>query len=54
MWNLLGPGIEPVSPALAGRFSTTGPPGRSKQSLLPAILQVTGTHVTHGLGCQVV
>ena len=23
------PGIEPVSPALAGRFLTTGPPGKS-------------------------
>ena len=27
MWDLPGPGIEPVSPALAGRFLTTGPPG---------------------------
>ena len=26
MWDLPGPGIKPVSPALAGRFSTTGPP----------------------------
>ena len=25
MWNLLGPGIEPVPPALAGGFFTTGP-----------------------------
>ena len=25
MWNLLGPGIELVSPALVGRFFTTGP-----------------------------
>ena len=29
MWDLPGPGIEPVSPALQGRFSTTGPLGRS-------------------------
>ena len=29
MWNLLRPGIEPVSPALAGGFSTTGPRGKS-------------------------
>ena len=29
MWNLAGPGIEPVFPALAGRFLTTGPPGKS-------------------------
>ena len=29
MWDLLGPGIEPVSPALAGGFLTTAPPGKS-------------------------
>ena len=28
MWDLPGPGHEPVSPALAGRFSTTAPPGK--------------------------
>ena len=28
-WDLLGPGLEPVSPALAGGFLTTVPPGRS-------------------------
>ena len=28
MWDLPGPGLEPVSPALAGRFSTTAPPGK--------------------------
>ena len=27
MWNLPRPGMEPVSPALPGRFLTTGPPG---------------------------
>ena len=27
MWDAPEPGIEPVSPALAGRFSTTEPPG---------------------------
>ena len=26
MWDLPRPGLEPVSPALAGRFSTTVPP----------------------------
>ena len=25
-WDLPRPGLEPVSPALAGRFSTTAPP----------------------------
>ena len=27
-WDLPRPGLEPVSPALAGRFSTTAPPGK--------------------------
>ena len=26
MWDLPGPGIEPMSPAFAGRFLTTEPP----------------------------
>ena len=30
MWDLPRPGLKPVSPALAGRFSTTVPPGKSK------------------------
>ena len=29
MWDLPGPGIESVSPALAGGFLTTVPPGKS-------------------------
>ena len=29
MWDLPGPEREPVSPALAGGFLTTGPPGES-------------------------
>ena len=28
MWDFPRPGLEPVSPALAGRFSTTAPPGK--------------------------
>ena len=28
MWDPPGPGLEPVSPALAGRLSTTAPPGK--------------------------
>ena len=31
MWDLPGPGLEPVSPALAGGFSTTAPPGKSHE-----------------------
>ena len=28
MWDLPGPGLEPVSPASAGRFLTPAPPGK--------------------------
>ena len=28
MWDLPRPGLEPLSPALAGRFSTAVPPGK--------------------------
>ena len=31
MWDLPSPGPEPVYPALAGRFSTTAPPGKPPQ-----------------------
>ena len=30
MWDLPGPGLEPVSPALADGFLTTAPPGKSR------------------------
>ena len=44
MWDLPRPGLEPVSPALAGRLSTTAPPGKPlngnlKSSRLLQILQ---------------
>ena len=34
MWKLPRPGIEPVSPALASRFPSTGPPGKSMDNIL--------------------
>ena len=37
MWDLPRPGLEPVSPALAGRFSTTAPPGKPLGSLLKGL-----------------
>ena len=44
MWHLPGPGLEPVSPALAGGFLTTAPPGKPHFILfvlyLPAMLQL--------------
>ena len=33
MWDLPGPGLEPVSPALAGGFLTTAPPGKSQEKV---------------------
>ena len=32
MWDLPRPRLEPVSPALAGRFSTTAPPRKPQQA----------------------
>ena len=34
MWDLPGPGLKPVSPALAGVFLTTAPPGKSPVAFL--------------------
>ena len=34
MWDLRRPGLEPVFPALAGRFSTTAPPGKPQEFIL--------------------
>ena len=31
MWDPPRPGLEPASPALAGRFPTTAPPGKPQQ-----------------------
>ena len=41
MWDLPGPGLEPVSPALAGGFLTTAPPG--KPGVFYVLLQQTRT-----------
>ena len=38
MWYLPRPGLEPVSPALAGRFSTTAPPGKPYFSFILVFL----------------
>ncbi|KAM7238053.1 hypothetical protein CapIbe_011011 [Capra ibex] len=43
MWDLPRPGIEPMSPALVGRFLTTGPPGK---------VPVYFCHVTCSNRCQ--
>ena len=33
MWDLPRPGLEPMSPALAGRFPTTAPPGKPRNDI---------------------
>ena len=38
MWDPPRPGLEPMSPALAGRFSTTAPPGKPLTPLLNEII----------------
>ena len=35
-WDLLRAGIEPVSPAVAGRFLTAGPPGETPPLMSPS------------------
>ena len=42
MWDLPRSGLESVSPALAGRFSTTAPPGKPLEKLLidPHFIQI--------------
>ena len=39
MWDLPRPGLEPVSPALAGRLSTTAPPGKPILFILKSIFR---------------
>ena len=38
MWDPPRPGLEPVFPALAGRFSTTAPPGKPKEAIFKVCL----------------
>ena len=43
MWDLPRPGLEPVSPALAGRFSTTAPPGKPLNSYVGYLVDISIT-----------
>ena len=38
MWNLLGPGIELMSPALAGGFFSSVPPEKSLNSIFSPLV----------------
>ena len=48
MWDLPRPGLEPVSPASAGRLSTTAPPGKPLLIFFEPLLSV---YITSGLEC---
>ena len=41
MWDLPGPGLEPVSRALAGGFLTTAPPGKPLYAILKLTMYLT-------------
>ena len=45
MWDLPRPGLEPVSPALAGRFSTSAPPGKPKSHCFKMKLKTSDGHL---------
>ena len=50
MCNLPGPGIEPVSPALADGFLTTGPPEKSREQILEAEVEAKSQEENPHLG----
>ena len=55
MWDLPRPGLEPVSSALAGRFSTTAPPGKPRKHIFNNYYNFSyHTHAPpgHNLGCS--
>ena len=64
MWDLPRPGLEPVCPAMAGRLSTTAPPGKPRKLFLISLIsslnnQWNNTHLSSppsappGLNCHV-
>ena len=48
MWDPPRPGPEPVSPALAGRLSTTAPPGKPYSIVLIELLYALGNQKNLG------
>uniref|UniRef100_A0A8C0CMQ9 Cysteine--tRNA ligase, cytoplasmic n=1 Tax=Balaenoptera musculus TaxID=9771 RepID=A0A8C0CMQ9_BALMU len=47
MWDLPRPGLEPMSPALAGGFLTTAPPGKSLSWVFIENVNITGVYILH-------
>ena len=52
MWDPPRPGLEPASPALAGRFSTTAPPEKPQGRLLERGRMVPWHHKIHVFSFQ--
>ena len=52
MWDLLGPGLEPVSPALAGGFLTSEPPGKPLRVLPDEVVGNASDGGRRGSGLQ--
>ena len=52
MWDLPRPGLEPVSPASAGRFSTTAPPGKPQMNFIFKKREWTGQRRTRSTWWQ--
>ena len=50
MWDPPRPGLEPVSPALAGGFSTTAPPGKPASRLLIMNFATPSSHLLSEAG----
>ena len=46
MWDPPRPGLEPVSPALAGRLSTTAPPGKPWECTFIVLLIMKGKNLS--------
>ena len=51
MWDLPGPGLEPMCPALAGRFLTTVPPGKPP-GILNSSLYIQDVSLFFHIKCQ--
>ena len=55
MWVLSGPGLEPMSPELAGEFLTTVPPGKPRVKFLVWVFMLNRKTIPgkHGKGFSV-
>ena len=48
-WNLTGPGVQPKPPALAGKFSSTVPPGKSLYCCFLKFISLTSLGLSGGM-----